>query len=76
MSRSTARARVFRRQGCRTWIEQLIDSDGKIVNEDNTGSWRVIFDQAIEDVWALRRIENTGHRLTKTWVEVVEESES
>ncbi len=82
MSRSTARARVFKsgpgrasRRFPTTWFLQVIDSDGRIVNEDNGGTWPHMVRQARCAVDALRVIENQGHRLSKTWDELVDEAD-
>lgn len=61
-SRSTARAAVWSdRFG--VWHHQVVDSEGKVVNWDCAGDWRVIFDSAFEAVRAVRQVENMGHRL-------------
>lgn len=68
MSRSRARARVYKEHG--TWFVDVIGSNGKIVVSDNTGAWKPVFQQALMDVAHVRAIENMGHRL-KSWDSIV-----
>lgn len=76
-TRSTARARVYRRKerGKYIWVAEVIDSTGKVVWSDDTGGRNarvVMLDDAAEMVTAVRRIENAGHRLALSWREVVD----
>jgi hypothetical protein len=68
----SARGIVFKRGD--TWFHEVRDSEGKPVLMDNTGDWRVIFEACLEDVAAVRRIERAGHRLTRSYPELVDEA--
>lgn len=55
-----------------TWFHKVLDRSGKPVLMDNTGNWRVIFDACFEDVAVVRRIEGAGHRLERSYPEIVD----
>jgi hypothetical protein len=65
-----AKAFVGKRGG--TWFYQVHDSTGKTVLGDNTNNWRRIFDAALFDTAAVRRIEGAGHRLKHSYPALVE----
>lgn len=71
--RSTARGRVHTRQG--TVYGSVQDSTGKVVWADNTGPLGLpgMIGATIEMVTAVRKIENAGHRLEKSWTELVDD---
>lgn len=64
--RSTARAKVWQIIPG-VWILEVRDSTGKIVDTDNTGEWRHVFDDAFRVVSAVRTIENIGHELVRDY---------
>lgn len=65
-----ARARVFKRNGC--WFYEVFDGwEQKVVLKDNTGNFRIILDAAVQDVAAIRRIEQAGHRLKHSYEDLV-----
>lgn len=55
-----------------TWFCEVRDRSGKPVLMDNTGNWRVIFDTCLRDVFAVRRVENAGHRLKFSYPQIVD----
>jgi len=72
-----SRGRVFAdgKVGDKTvWAYEVRDSTGKVVVTDNACGWRRIFDYAFEDVNAVRRIERMGHRLEKSYEQLVDEA--
>lgn len=64
-----ARGRVFKRGN--TWRYEVLVG-GKVVSADNTSHWRTIFDGCNEAVWAFDRALWTGHKIAKTWDELVD----
>jgi hypothetical protein len=54
-----------------TWFHEVRDLSGKPVLMDNTGDWRVIFEECLKDVAVVRRIERAGHRLERSYPELV-----
>ena len=64
-----ARGHVYKRGD--TWFYDVTVGD-RIVNSDNTGHWRTIFDGCNEAVWAFDRVLWTGHKIRKAWSELVD----
>ena len=64
-----ARGRVFKVGN--TWHHQVIVG-GRIVDADNTGHWRTIFDGCNEAVYAFDLVLNVGHKIRKSYDELVD----
>jgi hypothetical protein len=67
-----AKAYVFKRR--RTWFYEVRDSEGRVLFADNTNDWRKIFDAAFRDATGLKIIERVGHRVEKSWSQLVDEA--
>lgn len=68
-----ARARVWAgrefQPGRRTWYYEVYDSAGNLVLQDNTGSWRKVYDTAHSEVNHIKRMEIGGHTFkTPKWM--------
>ena len=61
---------VWKHRG--TWFYEVYDSTGKVVLADNTNDWRKMFDAAFFDVGAVRRIERAGHKLARSYPQLVD----
>lgn len=64
--RSTAHGRVWQIIPG-VWILEVRDSTGKVIDTDNTGDWRTVFDSAFAVTSAVRTIENIGHELIRDY---------
>lgn len=71
--RSRAHAFVWKSDG--TWCYSATDSDNKIVLQDNGADFPEIFRDAFSAVSALRRIENAGHRLVRSYAFLVDKAD-
>ena len=70
------RAKSFVWKDGETWYYCVNDgSEGKTVLSDNTNNWRRMFDSAFFDTAAMRRIERAGHRLKKSYAQLVDEAQ-
>ena len=72
VDRSTIRG-VVRKRGS-TWHYEVFVGP-KIVLADNTGSWEPMLQACNFDVAAVRRVIGAGHRLAKSWYDLVEEAQ-
>lgn len=64
-----AKAVVYKRGG--TWYHDTYIGD-RVVHSDNTGDWRIIFDQAFLSATAFDFVNRTGHRIRYSWKELVD----
>ena len=67
-----ARGRVWKTGS--TWYFE-VTVNGVVVNADNTGHWRTIFDGCNEAVFAFERVASTGQPL-KSWASLVARADS
>ena len=66
--RRLARGRVWKVG--KTWHMQVV-ADGKVVVTDNTNHWRTIVDQCNEAVAAFDRVLWIGHKIERSYGELV-----
>lgn len=57
------RAKVW--QEGRTWYYAVYDSDGRIWFCDNTNDWRLMFNDALADLYVAHRINSAGHSMER-----------
>lgn len=66
---SKIKGRVYR-AGRGTWVYEVWRGN-KMFLTDNTGNWRTVYEACMRDVESLKRIYIAGHKLTKTWDEIL-----